>query len=108
MAWVRSCPGIAFAAVVAVAVKSGEYAEQAQQLTADITVSELKSDRQRRDALLWSFTVLGEATGQLSAELGYESFRAVAGVCAAHRRYGQVRWSPSTFGPVVTQLVTQA
>jgi uncharacterized protein with HEPN domain len=46
-----------------------DAAEQAQQLTADITVSELESDRQRRDALLWNFTVLGEATGQLSAEL---------------------------------------
>ncbi len=44
-------------------------AEQAQQLTAGITVSRLETDRQRRDALLWNFTVLGEAAGQLSAEL---------------------------------------
>ncbi|HEX3191090.1 MAG TPA: HepT-like ribonuclease domain-containing protein [Streptosporangiaceae bacterium] len=28
-----------------------------------------KPDRQRRDALLWNFTVLGEAAGQLSAEV---------------------------------------
>ena len=42
-----------------------DAAEQAHQLTADITVSQLETDRQRRDA----FTVLGEAAGQLSAEL---------------------------------------
>ena len=46
-----------------------DAAEQAQQLTANVTVSELESDRQRRDALLWNFTVLSEAAGQLSAEL---------------------------------------
>ena len=46
-----------------------DAAEQARQLTADITVSQLETDRQRRDALLWNFTVLGEAAGQLSAEL---------------------------------------
>jgi len=46
-----------------------DAAEQAQQLTANVTVSALESDRQRRDALLWNFTVLGEAAGQLSAEL---------------------------------------
>jgi uncharacterized protein with HEPN domain len=40
-----------------------DAAEQAQQLTANVTVSELESDRQRRDALLWNFTVLGEAAG---------------------------------------------
>jgi len=44
-------------------------AEQAGQLTAGITVSQLGTDRQRRDALLWNFTVLGEAAAQLSAEL---------------------------------------
>jgi uncharacterized protein with HEPN domain len=46
-----------------------DAAEQAQQLTADITVSQLEADRQRRDALLWNFTVIGEAAGQLSAEV---------------------------------------
>jgi uncharacterized protein with HEPN domain len=46
-----------------------DAAEQARQLTADITVSQLETDRQRRDALLWNFTVLGEAAGQLSAEV---------------------------------------
>lgn len=46
-----------------------DVAEQAQQLTADVTVSQLEADRNRRDALLWNFTVLGEAAGQLSAEV---------------------------------------
>lgn len=45
-----------------------DAAEQAQQLAAGVTVSQLETDRQRRDALLWNFTVLGEATGQLSDE----------------------------------------
>jgi hypothetical protein len=38
-----------------------DAAEQAGQLTAGVTVSQLETDRQRRDALLWNFTVLGEA-----------------------------------------------
>jgi len=46
-----------------------DASEQAHRLTADITVSKLEADRQRRDALLWNFTVLGEAAGQLSAEV---------------------------------------
>jgi uncharacterized protein with HEPN domain len=46
-----------------------DAAEQAQQLTMGITVGQLETDRQRRDALLWNFTVLGEAAGQLSAEI---------------------------------------
>jgi uncharacterized protein with HEPN domain len=45
-----------------------DAAEQAQ-LSAGVTVSELEADRQRRDALLWNFTVLGEAAAQLSADL---------------------------------------
>lgn len=35
-----------------------DAAEQARQLTAGITVSQLEADRQRRDALLWNFTAL--------------------------------------------------
>jgi uncharacterized protein with HEPN domain len=46
-----------------------DAAEQAHQLAAGVTASELEADRQRRDALLWNFTVLGEAAGQLSAEI---------------------------------------
>jgi len=37
-----------------------DAAEQAHQLTAGITIGQLETDRQRRDALLWNFTVLGE------------------------------------------------
>jgi uncharacterized protein with HEPN domain len=46
-----------------------DAAEQAQQLAAGVAVGELEADRQRRDALLWNFTVLGEAAAQLSADL---------------------------------------
>jgi len=46
-----------------------DAAEQAHKLTAGITIGQLETDRQRRDALLWNFTVLGEAAGQLSAEV---------------------------------------
>ena len=43
-----------------------DAAEQAQRLVAGITISQVEADRQRRDALLWNFTVLGEAAGQIS------------------------------------------
>jgi uncharacterized protein with HEPN domain len=46
-----------------------DAAEQARQLATGVTVSQLETDRQRRDALLWNFTVLGEAAAQLSAEV---------------------------------------
>ena len=46
-----------------------DAAEQAQQLAVGVTISQLEADRQRRDALLWNFTVLGEAAAQLSAEV---------------------------------------
>ena len=46
-----------------------DAAEQAQQLAAGATVTDLETDRQRRDALLWNFTVLGEAAAQLSGDL---------------------------------------
>ena len=46
-----------------------DAAEQAQQLAAGVAVGEFDADRQRRDALLWNFTVLGEAAAQLSADL---------------------------------------
>jgi uncharacterized protein with HEPN domain len=51
-----------------------DAAEQAQQLVAGVAVGELDADRQRRDALLWNFTVLGEAAAQLSADIK-EQFR---------------------------------
>ncbi|MCK9904769.1 MULTISPECIES: HepT-like ribonuclease domain-containing protein [Parafrankia] len=46
-----------------------EAVDQAQKLTDGITISGLEADRQRRDALLWNFTVLGEAASQLSGEI---------------------------------------
>lgn len=46
-----------------------EAAVQAGILVDGVSVSELEADRQRRDALLWNFTVLGEAANQLSGEL---------------------------------------
>jgi uncharacterized protein with HEPN domain len=42
-----------------------EAAEQAQALASGMDLEALNSDRQRRDALLWNFTVLGEAAAQL-------------------------------------------
>jgi len=42
-----------------------DAAEQARALVAGHTVDEIGNDRQRRDALLWNFTVLGEAAAQL-------------------------------------------
>jgi uncharacterized protein with HEPN domain len=38
-----------------------DAAEQAQHLVIDVSVSQLEANRERRDALLWNFTVLGEA-----------------------------------------------
>ena len=46
-----------------------DAAEQAQELTRGVSVGDLEADRQRRDALLWNFTVLGEAAGQLSDDV---------------------------------------
>jgi len=46
-----------------------DAAEQAQHLVDGVTLEELEADRQRRDALLWNFTVLDEAAGQLSGEV---------------------------------------
>jgi uncharacterized protein with HEPN domain len=46
-----------------------DAAEQAHLLAADQTAESLASDRQRRDALLWNFTVLGEAAAQLPDDL---------------------------------------
>jgi hypothetical protein len=46
-----------------------EAADRAVALTAGVDVAELATDRMRRDALLWNFAVLGEASSQLSEEL---------------------------------------
>ncbi len=44
-------------------------AEQARHLASGLTLEELQADRVRSDALLWNFTVLGEAAAQLSDEV---------------------------------------
>ncbi len=46
-----------------------DAAEQAQQLVEGIGVDEVARDRQRRDALLWNFTVMGEAASQVPDEV---------------------------------------
>ena len=46
-----------------------DAAEQAHLLAVGQTAESLGSDRQRRDALLWNFTVLGEAATQLPDDL---------------------------------------
>jgi uncharacterized protein with HEPN domain len=46
-----------------------EAADQAHLLVHGVSLEELSEDRQRRDALKWNFTVLGEASSQLSAEI---------------------------------------
>ena len=43
--------------------------ERIIDLAAARSADDFVSDRDRRDALLWNFTVLGEAIGQLSDEL---------------------------------------
>lgn len=45
-----------------------DAAEQARSLVAGVGLDELEADRQRRDAFLWNFTVLGEAAAQLDQD----------------------------------------
>lgn len=59
-----------------------EAAEEARALVAGIQLADLEADRQRRDALLWNFTVLGEAANQLDA-----------GVKA---RFAEISWAQPT------------
>ena len=42
-----------------------DAADQARRLVDGVTLEQLGGDRQRRDALLWNFTVMGEAAAQL-------------------------------------------
>jgi uncharacterized protein with HEPN domain len=46
-----------------------EAADQAVALVEGVAIHDLAADRIRRDALLWNFTILGEASAQLSAEV---------------------------------------
>lgn len=43
-----------------------DAAERAMALVADRSLADLQNDRTLRDALLWNFTVLGEAATQVS------------------------------------------
>lgn len=46
-----------------------DAAERIVELTSGASVEDLDDDRSRREALLWSFTVLGEASSQLGDDL---------------------------------------
>lgn len=46
-----------------------DAAEEARRLVVGIGLDELAQDRQRRDALLWNYTVMGEAATQLAEEV---------------------------------------
>ena len=46
-----------------------DAAEQVQRLVQGVDLEDLGQDRQRRDALLWNFTVMGEAASQLADEI---------------------------------------
>ena len=59
-----------------------EAAEQAWHLVTGIEIADLESDRLRRDALLWNFTVLGEAASQLDE--------------AVKTRFTEIAWAQPT------------
>lgn len=59
-----------------------ESIERIQELTAGATVASLDADRDRREALYWSFTVLGEASSQID-----DDFK---------ERFPQVPWRAAT------------
>ena len=46
-----------------------EAAERARTLVAGRELRDLEADRQRRDTLVWNFTVLGEAAAHLDDEV---------------------------------------
>ena len=54
-----------------------EAADQAAALVEGVAIADLAADRLRRDALLWNFTVLGEASAKLSDDVK-EKFADVA------------------------------
>jgi len=49
-----------------------EACERIVSLVADRSASDFGDDLDRRDALLWNFTVLGEAVGQLSDDIKHD------------------------------------
>lgn len=54
---------------VLLVAKMIDAAEQAQSLVVGADLATLNADRQRRDALLWNFTGLGEAAAQLGDDV---------------------------------------
>ena len=54
-----------------------EAADQAVALVEGVAIQDLAADRIRRDALLWNFTILSEASAQLSDDVK-EQFADVA------------------------------
>jgi hypothetical protein len=85
-----------------------DAAEQAQHLVDGVTVGELEADRQRRDALLWNFTVLGEASGQLSCPADSRLARTCRTTESAARRLSQPYPATPSHGTTVpdTEEVT--
>jgi ketoreductase RED2 len=53
-------------------------AELAHSLVAGVHLDDLEADRQRRDALLWNFTVLSEAAAQLDQDSSVDAGEALA------------------------------
>src|ERR1035437_1395030 len=78
-----------------------DAAEQAQALADGVTTDDLAADRQRRDALLWNFTVLGEAAGQLSDEVKEQSTGSSPPACGtgSSTATGPSTWTSSTPPP---------
>lgn len=54
-----------------------DAAERIVELVGDSTADEIEANRDRRDAILWNFTVLGEAANQVSDQT--QSLRADIG-----------------------------
>jgi uncharacterized protein with HEPN domain len=77
-----------------------EAAEQAQALVSGLDLDMLAGDRRRRDALLWNFTVLGDAAAQLDA--------------AVKERFPEIPWEQPArlrnriVGRMVTRVETTA
>jgi uncharacterized protein with HEPN domain len=46
-----------------------DAAERIREVIGDLDLDGLRSDSLRRDAVLWNYTVLGEASGQVPAEI---------------------------------------
>ena len=68
-----------------------EAADQAVALVEGVGIKDLAADRIRRDALLWNFTILGEASAQLSAEVTEQftdvAWRQPATIAQSHRAW---------------------